>query len=145
MLRAGSPLPTVTPYFDPALKRSAKTYRHFIVDLHRRGLVTWTCRPRCQVGLFFVEKDEGRKLRLILDARPANELFVQPPGVSLLSAEGLSRVEFALPDGMDPWGEEAQALLRGSSLHVGLADVKDGIILFPGKLGSSPVNWVLPR
>ncbi|CAK0896185.1 unnamed protein product, partial [Prorocentrum cordatum] len=54
------------------------------------------------VGFFFVEKD----LRLILDARPANELFEAPPGVELLSAEG------------------AQRLLQGCNLHLGLADVK---------------------
>ena len=79
ILRADCPGTSVTPYFDPALKRSAKTYRHFIADLNRRGLPRWTRRPRCQVGLFFVEKDNGKRLRHILDARPANELFVAPP------------------------------------------------------------------
>ncbi|CAK0893340.1 unnamed protein product, partial [Prorocentrum cordatum] len=33
MLRADSPSSTVAPYIDPALKRSAKTYRQFISDL----------------------------------------------------------------------------------------------------------------
>ncbi|CAK0851827.1 unnamed protein product, partial [Prorocentrum cordatum] len=124
MLRADSPSSTVTPSFDPALKRSVKTYRQFISDLRRRGSVGWTTRPRCQVGLFFVEKDGGQRLRLILDARPANLLFEPPPGVSLLSAEGLSRVEVALPDGLGPWGEGAERLLGSYSLRVGLADVK---------------------
>ncbi|CAK0860257.1 unnamed protein product, partial [Prorocentrum cordatum] len=125
MLRADSPSSTVTPYFDPALKRSVKTYRQFIIDLRRRGLVGWTTRPRRQVGLFFVEKDGGQRLRLILDARPANLLFEPPPGVSLLSAKGLSRVEIALPDGLGPWSEEAERPLGSYSLHVSLADVKD--------------------
>ena len=125
ILRADCSGTSVTPYFDPALKRSAKTYRHFIADLNRRGLLRWTRRPRCQVGLFFVEKDNGKRLRLILDARPANELFVAPPGVSLLSAEGLSRIEFELPEDVDPRGPEAQELLKGMGLHIGLADVKD--------------------
>ncbi|CAK0858238.1 unnamed protein product [Prorocentrum cordatum] len=107
MLRADSPSSTVTPYFDPALKRSVKTYRQFISDLRRRGL------------------DGGQRLELILDARPANLLFEPPPGVSLLSTEGLSRVEIALPDGLGPWSEEAERLLGSYSLHVGLADVKD--------------------
>ncbi|CAK0868558.1 unnamed protein product, partial [Prorocentrum cordatum] len=115
MLRDGSPTPTVMPYFDPALKRNAKPYRHFVADLRRRGLLKWTRRPRCQVGLFFVEKGNGKRLRLVLDARPASELFEAPPGVGPLCAEGLGRVEFALPEGMGPWIPEAQQLLRGFS------------------------------
>ncbi|CAK0867503.1 unnamed protein product [Prorocentrum cordatum] len=93
MLRDGSQAPTVMPYFDPALKRSAKTHRHFVADLRRRGLPRWARRPRCQAGLFFVGKDSGKRLRLILGARPANELFEAPPGVELLTAEGLGRVD----------------------------------------------------
>ncbi|CAK0865318.1 unnamed protein product [Prorocentrum cordatum] len=125
VLRSDSPSSSVTPYFDPPLKRSANTCRQFIADLHRRGLIGWTRRPRCQVGLFFVEKDGGQRLRLILDARPGNLLFESPPGVALLNAEGLSRVEIALPEDLGPWSEGARRLLCGYSLHLGLADVKD--------------------
>ncbi|CAK0880601.1 unnamed protein product [Prorocentrum cordatum] len=95
VLSDGSPTPTAMPHFDQSLKRSAKTYRHVVADLRRRGPLQRARRPRCQVGPFFLEKDSGKRLRLILAARLANELF------------------------------EAQQFLQGCNLHLGLADVKD--------------------
>ncbi|CAK0793067.1 unnamed protein product [Prorocentrum cordatum] len=105
VLRAGGPTSTATPYFDPAPKRSAETHRHFVADLWRRGFLRWT-RPRCQVGLLFAENGDGAKLRVILDAMPAHELFEPPPG------------------GVGPQGPGAQGLLQGYDLRLGLADAK---------------------
>ena len=64
--------------------------------------------------------------RLIIDARLSNLHFLPPPGVSLVTSEGLSRVEVALEnDDVDP-GE----LPRLAGLHLGLADVKDALHRF---------------
>ena len=49
------------------------------------------------VGLFFVEKPGKDTTRLIIDARNSNIHFRAPPGVSLLTPEGLARVELELP------------------------------------------------
>ncbi len=113
---------------DPALKRSAKTYRRFVADLHRRGLLTWTRRPLCQVGLFFVEKDNGRQLRLILDARPANELFLPPPGVSLLlrlGAPGVHAIRESYLDAAEAFGAQQRHTRRRQKELVGRSCVQD--------------------
>ncbi|CAK0861934.1 unnamed protein product [Prorocentrum cordatum] len=61
--------------------------------LVRIGLVTLTRRPLSVLGLFFVKKKDGERLRLIVDCRRSNALFRPPPGVDLLSGEGLGRIE----------------------------------------------------
>ncbi|CAK0819536.1 unnamed protein product, partial [Prorocentrum cordatum] len=73
-------------------------------------------RPGLRTGrLFFVAK-KADKLRLIVDSRRAKQLFQKPPGVALLSGEGLSRVEIDDPGG----------LLEGLPAHLGVGDVADG-------------------
>ena len=51
---------------------------------------------RERVGVFLVEKPGKDTQRLIIDARVSNLHFLHPPGVSLVTSEGLSRVEVAL-------------------------------------------------
>ncbi len=46
-----------------------------------------------RVGLFAVWKVKDETQRLFVDARRANAHFRAPPGMDLLSAEGLSRIE----------------------------------------------------
>ena len=46
------------------------------------------------MGVFTVKKKDD-SLRLILDCRPASRMFLAPPGVSLLSGEGLGRIEYS--------------------------------------------------
>ena len=93
----------VVPYTDPVLKRSRRTYVRLLRRLHAAGLVRWSRRCRCEVGVFTVSRKDGR-LRLILDCRSANRYFLSPPGVSLLTAEGLGRIEVDpnAPSEMDP-------------------------------------------
>ena len=76
---------------------------------------------REHAGVFLVEKLEKDTQRLIIDARVSNLHFLFPPGVSLVTSEGLSRVEVALENDDDDPGE----LSRLVGLHLGLADVKD--------------------
>ena len=62
--------------------------------------------------------------RLSLDSRVSNLHVLRPLGVSLVTSEGLSRVEVALENGDVDLGE----LSRLAGLHLGLADVKDGCL-----------------
>ncbi|CAK0845399.1 unnamed protein product [Prorocentrum cordatum] len=89
------------------------------------GIASWTSTPKCQVGLFTVENDGGAAQRLIVDARRANECFKAPPGVSLPSSLGLSRVEVALPADAPLGSERAVELLSDFYLSVGLSDVSN--------------------
>ncbi|CAK0892251.1 unnamed protein product, partial [Prorocentrum cordatum] len=70
--------------------------------------------PACVLGVFFVAK-KADKVRLIVDCRRANQLFEKPPGVALLSGEGLSRVEI----------DDPENLLEGLPVHLGVGDVAD--------------------
>ena len=72
--------------------------------------------------------------RLIIDARVSNMHSLPPPGVSLVTSEGLSRVEVALENDDEDPGE----LSKIAGLHWGLADVKDACHRFKiSKLYSS--------
>ena len=63
-------------YHDPAFK-SPKQYLSFIKELYDCGVVRFTDTVTCELGLFFVTKKNG-KLRLIVDARVANQYFRTP-------------------------------------------------------------------
>ena len=43
----------IKPFWDKKLSRNQKTYRLFILDLERRGLIRWTTEPIEHAGLFF--------------------------------------------------------------------------------------------
>ena len=102
----------VKPYMDVVLGRSRRGYVEFVRDLDQRGLVNWVTDPLAECTIFFVDKKDGR-LRMIIDCRRANVHFDDPPGVSLCSAEGLSRIELG-----EEWNE-------GFEVWGGIADVKD--------------------
>ena len=63
---------------DPVLKHSVKKYSDFVGVLHSCGLVKFCQSAKVTNGLFFVRKKSG-KLRMILDAWPANQLFRKAP------------------------------------------------------------------
>ena len=63
-------------------------------------------------GLFGVPKEPGKpdtQLRLIIDARPANALFVDPPHVALPTPDVIGRLSAA----------------KGETLYVAKADISD--------------------
>ncbi|CAK0868534.1 unnamed protein product, partial [Prorocentrum cordatum] len=125
MLRE-SPLPTgVEPYFDSVLKFNHKEYRGLVRRLLSAGILGWTLTPKERIGMFFVWKDGRRRLRLIVDARRANAHFRDPPGVELLSSEGLARVEVHVPDAGFSSYEDLRAALEAQQVCIGMADVKD--------------------
>ena len=98
MLRPGDELEIaaeakgIKPYMDVVLGRSRRWYVEFIRDLDRRGLLNWVTDPLAECTAFFVDKKDGT-LRMIIDCRRANVFFDDPPGVSMCSSEGLSRIE----------------------------------------------------
>jgi hypothetical protein len=114
----------IVPYYDPALK-VRRNYRSLIEKLHKLGYLRYTRNPKARAGIFFVHKSDGRKIRMIVDARPANQLFKAPPGVQLCTSEGFSRMEIEVPPDIIPGTEEFAAYLKGRGLYFGLADVKD--------------------
>ena len=48
----------IKPFWDRKLSRNRKTYRQFILDLDRRGMIRWTTDPIEHAGLFFVGKKD---------------------------------------------------------------------------------------
>lgn len=66
--------------------------REYILLVHRMlsvGMLSFTTSPLCVNGLFGTPKGDGQT-RLILDARPANCYFVDPPSVQLPSPAHLA-------------------------------------------------------
>eukprot|EP00959_Pyramimonas_sp_CCMP1952_P303752 6356503-Pyramimonas_sp.AAC.1 len=59
-----------------------------------RGLLDFTLESLENVGIFCAWKKGRERQRLILDARRSNQWFGRPPSVDLITAEGLSSIEF---------------------------------------------------
>ena len=108
------------PYNDPRLK--GRRRRRFLRDLQRRGLLSYTRTAKSFCGMFFVCKKDG-SLRLIIDARGTNEMFMPPPPVDLLTSEGFSRIEVDVPEELPQSAEETEDWLRSVGVHIGMADV----------------------
>jgi hypothetical protein len=67
-------------------------YVRLIRRLVDKNMVAFTDRPRAVNGLFGVDKD-GSQIRLIIDARPANMLFVDPPTIHLPTPAHLAALQ----------------------------------------------------
>ena len=66
-------------------------YVRLLRRLRDCGLLAFTLRPKAVNGLFGVPKDITQ-LRLIVDARPANAMFVDPPKVQLPTPDLLAQM-----------------------------------------------------
>lgn len=113
------------PYWDPLLKNDKRIYRKFIQKLHSADYLVYTQKPKGKVGVFFVKKSDGVKIRMIIDARGTNQKFKTPPGVELLTSDGFSRIEVSTPPGLHPGSPDYERIMREHSIHIGLSDVKD--------------------
>ena len=111
----------VVPYWDPVLKHNRKEYNRLVERLTSIGYFNFTRHPLCQVGIFFVWKSSKTRLRMITDARLSNMKFKDAPPVSLMTSEGLGRIELQLDEGL--WQDESLCLAL--SVHVGLSDVEN--------------------
>eukprot|EP00438_Fugacium_kawagutii_P024261 Skav223122 [mRNA] locus=scaffold419:830256:833692:- [translate_table: standard] len=107
----------VKPYWDPALKNNPRTYRKFIQKLHSIKYLEYTLSPSQHAGVFFVWKSDRKRVRMIVDARPANDDFLDPPGISLATAETFSKFE-VVGSGDDDDDNPFE-------LYAGLSDVRD--------------------
>lgn len=85
-LDATKPLPP------PRVGGSRVQYLAHLKRMHSVGMVAFTSRPRATNGLFAVAKDEHSD-RLIIDAQPANRLFIDPDRVSLPNASHLVQLQ----------------------------------------------------
>ena len=70
------------PLRRPRVAGSRAEYVRLIGRLRSQGMVSFTPTPKAVNGVFAVGKDADSD-RLIIDAQPANRLFVDPPHVSL--------------------------------------------------------------
>ena len=126
MVRDEPPEETIKPYWDPALKGNRKNYRTLMQRLHKIGYLRYTTfKPLARAGMFFVHKSDKKKIRLIVDARPANQLFHSPPSVQLCTSEGFACIEIEVPPHILPGTDDFRRHLEGRGLYFGLADVKD--------------------
>ena len=92
-----SVLEEVRPYMDKVLEHDRLAYRSFLKELEHRGLVEWRRRCRSKVAVFFVKKKDGQ-LRMVLDCRGTNQLFLPPPAVGLTTSESMCRIEMDSSD-----------------------------------------------
>ena len=99
-------------YHDPRLQSDVKVYAKFVRRCNSIGLVAFTTECLAELGIFFVRKKDGA-LRLILDCRRTNRLFLDPPSTQLVTGEGLGRVEIDWDDGaaFDGWEMRFQIAL----------------------------------
>ena len=125
MIREGTPVEAPRPYWDPVLAGSKKHYKLFVQRLNDIGLLQFTQHPKNEVGACFVHKSDGKKIRLIVDARSTNSMFKEPPGVDMCSSEGFSRIECELFAQAAPGSQAFLDELQSMKLFVGLSDVKD--------------------
>ena len=63
---------------------------------------------------------------MIVDCRRTNQLFNSPPGVELITGEGLSGIELGEDLVDEDWGpEESAAFTKQFQAAMGVADVSD--------------------
>jgi hypothetical protein len=75
-------------------------YIRLLQRMRTSGMLKFTTTPKVVNGLFATPKSDG-KLRLIIDARAANNVFADPPDVELPSPELLARLQ--APQGETIW------------------------------------------
>lgn len=92
--------PTLVAALPSSRRRRARVFgsrREYVLLIRRMaavGMVGYTRRPRAVNGVFGVPKGDGA-IRLIIDARPANDAFVEPPHVELPTPDLLARMAVA--------------------------------------------------
>ena len=75
-------LDQTSPLHAPRIAGSRSEYVRLIRRLVMERMIEFTATPKCVNGVFCVAKDSASD-RLIIDAQPANRLFVDPPSVCL--------------------------------------------------------------
>ena len=83
----------------PVMLATPVQYCILIRRMMDKGMIAFTIRPKAVNGLFGVDKDNGAAIRLIVDARPVNSMFVPSPHVNLPTPDLIAG--FHIPDGVD--------------------------------------------
>ena len=76
------------PYGDPQLRDGGDAYLEFVKDQRALGMATFELSCESEARIFFVLKKNGT-LRLIVDARRANQVLRRPPRARLVSSSRL--------------------------------------------------------
>lgn len=113
------------PYWDPALKHCPRKYRSFIKKLDSIDYLRYTLNPVEMAGVFFVKRSDGKRIRMIIDGRGANQRLRDPPSVSLSTAETFSRIEVSIPEELIHDEVGKRQFLSSTTVFAGLSDVKD--------------------
>jgi hypothetical protein len=98
----------VKPLRRPRVAGSRAEYVRLVARMARIGMLAFTAAPKAVNGVFAVAKDADSD-RLIIDAQPANRLFVDSPHVALPGPSHL--VQLCVP--------------RGSRMFVGKTDLSN--------------------
>jgi hypothetical protein len=85
-------LNAASPLRPPRIAGSRSEYVKLVGRLLRSGMISFTSRPLAINGIFTVGKDADSD-RLIIDAQPANRLFVDSPHVSLPDPSVLAQLQ----------------------------------------------------
>ena len=107
-LRQVCALDQAAPLRAPRVAGTRREYVRLVGRLVQQGMVGFTAAPLAVNGVFAVGKDADSD-RLIIDAQPANRLFVDSPGVSLPNPSHL--VQLQVP--------------RGQRMFVGKSDLSN--------------------
>jgi hypothetical protein len=75
--------PAVKLHRRRAFKCDNHQYKELLLRMISRNMIAFTTDPLVVNGLFGVPKDNGESIRLIIDARPVNSMFIDSPPVSL--------------------------------------------------------------
>ena len=121
----GAPPEGFKPYWDPRLRNNEKMYKRLIQKLRKAKYLVYTQTPKSFCGPFFVKKSDGKRIRMIIDARGTNCMFKPPPGLHLLTSDGFSRIELSPPVGLFPGDPDFEHWMQQHKLSIGLSDVKD--------------------
>ena len=68
-------------------------YALLLQRMLQKNMIAFTQKPLAVNGLFAVDKDAGASLRLIIDARNANSMFIPSPAVSLPTPDIIAHMD----------------------------------------------------
>ena len=123
------------PLRAPRVAGSRAEYVQLVGRMQRVGMLGFTAAPLAVNGVFAVAKDSESD-RLIIDAQPANRLFIDSPHVSLPGPSHL--VQLHVPAGCTMY--TAKSDLSNFYHHIGLPDAMQPYFalppLSPGELAS---------
>jgi hypothetical protein len=75
---------------------SPREYVALLKRMLQKDMISFTVSPLAVNGIFGVEKDGGASIRLLLDARPVNSMFVASPPVSLPTPDLVAQLNVPL-------------------------------------------------